>query len=109
MENQESKDQSAFKIPLIQDMRQAQYIQSSPEYMTSIGVERVALDPLSLTGTPITDKTEIIREGGVLGHQKGDKKDNSAGSSSEQPVPPFGHQDSEQKECSEFAAAGPWS
>ena len=100
MENQENKDQSkAFKIPLIQDMRQTQYIQSSPEFLTSIGVERVTLDPLSLSGTTITEKSEIIRDGGVLGHQKGDKKDNSAGSSSERPVPPFEHQDTEQKEA----------
>ena len=100
MENQENKDQSkAFKIPLIQDLRQAQYIQSSPEFLTSIGVERVVtLDPLSLSGTTITEKSEIIRDGGVLGHQKVDKKDNSAGSSSERPVPPVEHQDTEQKE-----------
>ena len=101
MENQENNDQSkVFKIPLIQDLRQTvQYIQTSPEFLTSIGVERVTLDPLSLSGTTITEKSEIIRDGGVLGHQKGDKKDNSAGSSSERPVPPFEHQDTEQKEA----------
>ena len=105
MENDQSK---VFKIPLIHDMRQTvQYIQTSPEYLTSIGVEKVTADPLSLSGTTITEKSEIIRDGGVLGHQKGDKKDTSAGSSSGPPVPPFEHQDTEQKEAGAEEAPRP--
>ena len=92
------KDQSnAPKIPLIQCLREAHeahYVQTSPEFFTSIGVDRVVTwDPLSFSDTVISGKSEIIRDGGVLGHQKEDQKDTSAGSSH----PPFVHQETERK------------
>ena len=97
----EKNQSNAHEIPLIQDLREAHYVQTSPESLCTLAsIDRVVTwEPLSFSGPIITDKSEIIRDGGVLGHQKGDKKDNSAGSSSERPVPPFEHQDTEQKEA----------
>ena len=92
MENDQS---NAPKIPLVQCLREAHeahYVLTSPEFFASIGVDRV-LDPLSFSDTVISGKSEIIRDGGVLGHQKEDQKDTSAGSSH----PPFVHQETERK------------
>ena len=93
----EKNQSNAHEIPLIQDLREAHYVQTSPESLCTLAsIDRVVTwEPLSFSGPIITDKSEIIRDGGVLGHQKEDQKDNSAGSS----FPPSVPQETVQKDA----------
>ena len=81
----EKNQSNAHEIPLIQDLREAHYVQTSPESLCTLasidGV--VTWEPLSFSSPIITDKS------------KEDQKDNSASSS----FPPFVPQETVQEDA----------
>ena len=88
MENTEKSHDKPEKVSLIQDLKQQCQAMSSPEFFTNIGVDKVVFDPLTMSGKLITEEqVKYVREGGVLGQQKEDLKDQSASGSARRLCP----------------------